>query len=360
LRARLPDLGVEALLVTCRPNVLYLSNHGGSAGIVLLTGIGIHLLVDARYSEAVRQRQASTAACPTLQVHTVPASYDQAVVERLRDLGLRTVGVEADDMSLAQHAALKRALGDEVEIRSTDGVIEAERCVKDAYEQERLRESAERLTEVAQAAFAAVRPGVTEREVAGAIEAAIRQAGYEQPAFETIVGSGPNGALPHHSAGSRRLELADLVVLDFGAVLDGYCSDLTRTVAVGEVSTRAEQVYAAVLEAQQAAIEAVRPGVAASAVDEAARRVLRNRGLDEAFSHSTGHGLGLEVHELPRIAQVRGRTIPDAILQSGMVFTVEPGAYLPGWGGVRIEDDVLVTDKGCEVLTSVTRELLTL
>ena len=150
------------------------------------------------------------------------------------------------------------------------------------------------------------------------------------------------------------------MVLDFGAVLDGYCSDLTRTVAVGEVSTRAEDVYTAVRDAHQAAIDTVRPGVAASVVDEAARQVLRNRGLGEAFSHSTGHGLGLEVHELPRIAKAREGTTPDAILQSGMVFTVEPGAYLPGWGGVRIEDDVLVTDKGCEVLTSVTRELLTL
>ncbi len=212
---------------------------------------------------------------------------------------------------------------------------------------------------VVDAAVSAVRPGLTERVVAVAIEAAMRDAGYERLAFDTIVASGPNAALPHHRAGDRVLSTGDLVVLDFGGVLDGYCCDLTRTVSIGAPSPRARQVYDAVLDAQQAAIAAVKPGVETSAVDLAARSLLEARGLGAAFGHGTGHGLGLDVHEEPRVAKPR----PDApalTLESGMVFTVEPGAYLPGWGGVRIEDDVLVTDTGCEVLTSAPRDLLAL
>jgi Xaa-Pro aminopeptidase len=192
--------------------------------------------------------------------------------------------------------------------------------------------------------------------VAGVIEAALRRAGYERPAFDSIVASGPNAALPHHRAGERKLAEGDLVVLDFGGVLDGYCSDLTRTVSVGTPSSDALRVHAAVLAAQRAAIDAVRPGVLASLVDAAARQVLDAKGLGEAFGHGTGHGLGLDVHEDPRVARATADN-PSAPLEAGMVLTVEPGAYLPGWGGVRIEDDVLVTPTGCETLTSVPREL---
>jgi Xaa-Pro aminopeptidase len=187
----------------------------------------------------------------------------------------------------------------------------------------------------------------------------MREAGYERMAFDTIVASGPHSAMPHYRAGTRRLAPGDLLVLDFGGVLDGYCCDLTRTASIGPPSPEARRVYDAVLDAQRAAIAAVRPGVAASAVDAAARDVLRARGLGDAFGHGTGHGLGLDVHEEPRVGRERADA-PAVILAPGMVFTIEPGAYLPGFGGVRIEDDVLVTDTGCEVLTTVPRELLTL
>jgi Xaa-Pro aminopeptidase len=229
--------------------------------------------------------------------------------------------------------------------------------IKDAAEIATLREAARRLEPVAEAAFGAVRAGVTERHVAAAIESAMRQAGYERPSFDAIVASGPNSALPHYRAGDRILTDGDLLVLDFGGVLDGYCSDLTRTVAIGRPSADSRRLYDAVSAAQQAAIAAVRPGADASAVDAAARDVLTSLGLGDAFGHGTGHGLGLDVHEEPRI----GRPRPDAAsvtLTPGMVFTIEPGAYLPGFGGVRIEDDVLVTDTGCDVLTTVRRDLL--
>jgi Xaa-Pro aminopeptidase len=172
------------------------------------------------------------------------------------------------------------------------------------------------------------------------------------------VASGPNGAFPHYRAGDRVLERGDLVVLDFGGVLGGYCSDVTRTVAVGTPDPEARRVHAADLEAQQAAIAAVRPGVQASSIDAAARTVLEHHGLGAAFGHGTGHGLGLDVHELPRISRPRP-DVPPVTLVPGMVFTIEPGAYLAGWGGVRIEDDVLVTNAGCDVLTTSRRDLLT-
>jgi Xaa-Pro aminopeptidase len=187
----------------------------------------------------------------------------------------------------------------------------------------------------------------------------MREAGYERTAFDTIVASGPHSAMPHYRAGSRTLAPGDLVVLDFGGVLDGYCCDLTRTVSIGEPSPASRRLYDSVRDAHTAALAAVRPGIDASAVDAAARNVLIDRGLGDAFGHGTGHGLGLDVHEEPRVGKPRA-DLPPVTLSAGMVFTIEPGAYLPGFGGVRIEDDVLVTESGCEVLTRVPRELLSL
>jgi Xaa-Pro aminopeptidase len=237
-------------------------------------------------------------------------------------------------------------------------LVEARRAVKDDFEVGCLRRAAAGLSPVAAAAFDAVEPGVEERQVAGVIEAAIRAAGYERAAFDTIVASGPNAALPHHRAGARRLASGDLVVLDFGGVLDGYCSDITRTVSVGPAGGDAQRLFEAVSAAQSAAVAAVRARVDASVVDRAARAVLEQAGLGEAFGHGTGHGLGLEVHEDPRLARTQtGVTPPPRPLEAGMVVTIEPGAYLPGFGGVRIEDDVLVTAGGCELLTTVPRDL---
>jgi Xaa-Pro aminopeptidase len=320
----------------------------------------MHLLIDFRYREAVRMLQASPSACPSLRTWDVPGSYDEALLDCLGQLGLSNIGFEASHLTVSRHDWLMRtASARELSLgfRPTSGIVEKARAVKDDAEIDALREAARRLTPVAQAAFSMVRPGVSERAVAARIENAMREAGYERAAFDTIVASGPNGALPHHRAGDRKFETGDLVVLDFGGVLDGYCSDLTRTVAVAPPSAEAQRVFAAVREAQQAAIEAVRPGVATTDVDRAARRVLETHGLGEAFGHGTGHGLGLDVHEEPRVTRPRADVAPVP-LEPGMVFTIEPGAYLPGWGGVRIEDDVLVTEHGCDVLTSVSYALI--
>jgi len=361
VRETLDSLGLDALIVTDLINIRYLSNHVGSAGVLVLTGEAVHLLIDFRYDTAVRDLQRSPAACPGLRTWSVPGSYDEALAGCLVELGAASAGFEATHLSVARHEWLIRTLAArqaEITLRSTENVVEQARVIKDETEIATLREAAARLAPVVDAALAAVQEGVVERVVAGVIEAALRDAGFERPAFDTIVASGPNSALPHYRAGNRVLAQGDLVVLDFGGVLDGYCSDLTRTVAVGTPDAEARRVHAAVLEAQQAAIAAVRPGVHASSIDAVARTILEHHGLGEAFGHGTGHGLGLDVHEQPRITRPRP-DIPPVPLAPGMVFTIEPGAYLAGWGGVRIEDDVLVTDAGCDVLTPGRRDLLT-
>jgi len=361
LRAALRQRGAAALLVSTPNNIRYLTNHAGSSGALVVTADTMHLLVDFRYEEAVRQLQETAAACPSLQMWPVPASYDEAVVACVLEVGLNDVAFEGQHVSVARFDWLRRAFearGATVALSPTQGLVEAGRAIKDAAEVALLREAGRRLGGVVEAAFGAIAAGRTEREVAGTIEAALRAAGYERTAFDTIVASGPHSALPHHRAGGRQLGRGELVVLDFGGVLDGYCCDLTRTVAVGDPGPERRRIHDAVREAQQAAIEAIRPGIMTSAVDAAARDVLVRHDLGEAFGHGTGHGLGLDVHEEPRLTRPRA-DVPPVPLEPGMVFTIEPGAYVPGLGGVRIEDDILVTDTGYEVLTSAPRELLT-
>jgi Xaa-Pro aminopeptidase len=360
LRASLAASALDALVVTHPANQRYLTSHAGSAGVVVVTPDAVDLLVDARYQEAVRARQDGPHACPGLRLRHVAGSYDDALADCLGSLAGGAVAFEARHVTVAAHEGWCRRLGAFAgRLRPTERVVETLRAVKDGFELDCLTRAAAGLSPVAAAAFAAVRPGVAERDVAGVIETALREAGFERPSFETIVASGPNSALPHHRAGDRKLQRGDLVVLDFGGVLDGYCSDLTRTVSVGPPAEDVRRFYAVVLAAQQAAIGAVGPGVETSAVDRAARAVLEQAGLGEAFGHGTGHGLGLEVHEEPRLSRtMSGATPPPNPLQPGMVVTIEPGAYLPGWGGVRIEDDVVVTSQGCDVLTSVSRDLL--
>ena len=363
IRNRLAALGLDGLVVTNPTNIRYLSNHAGSAGTLVVTHSEVHLLIDFRYEESVRSVQASDAACPGLRTWPVPASYDEALIDMLSGLTMPAkLGIEAAHLTVARKEWLERtstSRGLALTWTSTERVVEQPRLVKDASEIATLRDAAARLTGVAESAFRSIRSGVTEREVAGSIEMAMRAAGYERLAFDTIVASGPNAALPHYRAGTRILTPGDLVVLDFGGVLDGYCSDLTRTVSVGAPTPDALRLHAAVRDAQRAAMEAVKPGVPATSVDGAARGLLESRGLGEAFGHGTGHGLGLDIHEEPRVGPPRSHSA-SVQLEPGMVFTIEPGAYLPGMGGVRIEDDVLVTGDGCEVLTSVPRELLAL
>ena len=351
--------GIDALVVTHLPNLQYLTGFVGSAGVGVILEDACLLLVDFRYATAAGELARTLDGL--LRVETLDRSYDEAIVECLAREAAGRIGIEAAYLPVSRFNAISAGLAAKGPLPSrsdaraavlvpTERIVERARLIKDAVEIAALREGARRLAAVARQVPPMVRAGRTEREIAGDIELAIRDAGFSRLAFDTIVASGPNSALPHARPTGRAVQSGDATVLDFGGVYDGYCVDLTRTVQLGTASAALLDLYGAVAEAQQAALAAVRPGVASSRVDAAAREVLERHGLGDAFGHGTGHGLGLEIHEEPRIARPMPR-LPDIVLEPGMVFTIEPGAYVPGVGGVRIEDDVLVTETGCEVLT---------
>jgi len=353
--------GLDALVVTSPANILYLTNFTGSSATVVLTGDRLDFITDFRYLTGLADTRGTAHECPGLDLVTVDGSYDGTLAGVLTSRRATRIGFEAAHLSVSRYnwlAATLRATGP-AELVPTDNLVEGLRVCKDDYEIATLREAARRLSQVAVTLMAAVRRGRTERDLALAIDCRIRQAGFDRSAFDTIVASGPNAALPHARPGGRTITEGDLVVLDFGGVYDSYCVDLTRTVSVGTASRRAREIYDAVREAHDRAIAAVGPGRSRFDIDAAARDTLAGHGLGEVFGHGTGHGLGIEVHEDPRIARRRPDVdTEDEAVAARMVFTIEPGAYLPGWGGVRIEDDVLVTDTGVEVLTDVMTELI--
>jgi Xaa-Pro aminopeptidase len=268
--------------------------------------------------------------------------------------GLR-LGYEKNRVSVASLERLRSAVGDARRVRwkGVEGIVEGFRAVKDAAELDALRASAKLGSRLFEEVLPLVRPGIRELELAAAMEYRMKLAGAEGPAFETIVAFGERSALPHARPTERRLGKNELVLLDWGAILRGYCSDLSRTVFVGRAPAEVRRRYRAVLEAQQAALGCIRPGSTGQQVDAQARGLLRGARLARYFTHSTGHGLGLEIHEEPRLARGQNQQ-----LVAGNVVTVEPGIYLEGVGGIRIEDDVLVTTRGPEVLTSAPREFL--
>ena len=354
--------GLDALVITSLPNILYLTNFTGSAAIVVLTRERLHFITDFRYVTVITEAQRTAIACPDLELTVVEGSYDAALAA-LIDTTPGSIGVESPHLTVSRYDWLLKTLasagGAPRRLELTEGMVERARVRKDAGEIAVLREAARMLSAAARDVLSSVRRGQRERDVALAIDWSVRKVGFERSAFDTIVASGPNAALPHAHPGERILSEGDLVVLDFGGVYASYCVDLTRTVSVGPPSDRAREVYGAVLDARNHAIAAARPSASRFDIDAAARDTLARYGLAEAFGHGTGHGLGLEVHEDPRITRRRpGVDSRDEPVEPGMVFTIEPGAYLPGWGGVRIEDDVLITEDGVEVLTDVTTELL--
>jgi Xaa-Pro aminopeptidase len=267
------------------------------------------------------------------------------------------IGIEADHITVAEKKRLVKLLPSSIRLRNTSALVERARMVKDKEELGLIRTAVQLGATLLDRAIEVLKPGVKESEVAAEMEYAARRAGAEAMSFPTIIASGARSALPHGRATEQAVRPKGFVVCDFGVILAGYCSDQTRTVWVGSPSgtkgKEAQSAYEAVREAQEAAITAVRPGVRAGEVDEAARKVLRRAGLGRYFTHSTGHGVGLEIHESPRIAAGQ-----EEVLQAGMVITIEPGIYFPGKWGVRIEDMVAVNESGCEVLTPTGKSFL--
>jgi Xaa-Pro aminopeptidase len=354
LRAESLDL----LLVTSLPNVAYLTGLFASAGAAILSHDRVTLIVDGRYTAAARAREHELDRLDVIEVAS-GAGFDDALSAALRTFENGRAGFEASHMTVRQHRDLLtrlQAADAKIEMSPTDGLVEKRRAVKDAWELQTLREAAHRLSDAAKCIIPKALAGQRERQVAAAIDAELRRVGFDKPAFDTIVAAGPNSAMPHYRAGDRQLSTGDFVILDFGGLLNGYAVDMTRTITVGAAGPRQRRLLEQVVAAQTAAFDAIKAGRLATDVDDAARKTLDREGLGGAFSHGTGHGLGLEVHERPRVTKYRP-DLPPEPLQAGMVFTLEPGVYIDGWGGVRIEDDVVVTSGGAEWLTDVPRIL---
>jgi Xaa-Pro aminopeptidase len=341
----LAERKLDGLLVAFSPNLRYLTGFTGSNGSLLVLDDKSILFTDPRY-----QIQAAQEVTCRLKIAKGPLVAEVAAA--IARLGLKRIGYEPARMTCDAYESLKSRLPMQASLEPAKGWIEELRMVKSPAEIALIRRSVETNSRAFERAAARVRPGMTEQDLAAELEYRMRCLGAERPAFETIVAAAGRSALPHAQPTAARLKPRDLVLVDMGAQQDGYSSDMTRMLFLGAPTAKVKRVYRAVLEAQLAAIAAVRAGASTAAVDRAARRVLNGYGLDRAFVHSTGHGLGLEIHEPPRLGKRdKGR------LQAGMAITIEPGVYLEGFGGIRIEDTVVVTENGCEILTPTSKEL---
>lgn len=334
------------LVVTHLPNVRYLCGFTGSAG-VLVVGPKPIFFTDGRYAE----QAAAEVVGARIVIAKGPALI--AAANQAAKIRKGNIGIESEYLSVSAGDAVAEALPKGVKLKMTRGLIEALRMVKEQAEIDLIQDAVDLGCDLLPAAFQAIRPGVPEVRVAAEIEYAGRRAGAEGMSFETIVASGRRSALPHGVASNTPIPAKGFVVLDFGVILHGYCSDMTRTVHVGAASQEERDLYRAVLDAQMSAIAACLPGSKLADVDAAARNVLKHSKLDKYFTHSTGHGVGLEIHEPPRVAQGQ-----KEVLRPGMVITIEPGIYLAGKCGIRIEDMVAITESGYELLTSAKKELI--
>ncbi len=341
----------EGLFIFRPTNLRYLSGFTGGDSYGLITETKAFLVTDSRYTEQASRE------CPHFEVVRWRDPFPPlgaTVASLAKREGLHRIAFEADCLTYSLYREISEALGDLPFVPATEGV-EALRYVKDDEEIAAIGKAAR----IADGAFAAllpkIVPGVTERDLERELAYEMACLGAEDRAFDFIVASGPNSSMPHAVPSDRRLERGDLITFDFGARYDGYRSDMTRTVVLGRATARQKEIYRIVLEAQLAGIGAIRSGVAARDVDRAARQVIASAGLGEAFSHGLGHGVGLDIHEEPFMSARCDRT-----LQKGCVVTVEPGVYLTGWGGVRIEDTLLVRDEGVDILTETPKELLEL
>lgn len=333
-------LNADAFLVSSLVNVRYLSGFTGSNGLLLISGNNDFLFTDSRYIEQGREQTCD-------QITVSLTSGFSAIEEVSRLYSLTNVAFESDHLTYSEFTGMEKLLNPRVNLISSKGVVEKIRSIKDNDEVDLIRRAASLADDAVTLAIQESKPGKSEFEIAWVIEKFLRENGADGVAFDTIVATGANSAKPHHRAGSTIIKAGDPLVIDMGALLNGYRSDITRTILVEGEDEKFRCVYEVVLEAQITAIEAARQGVIAKDLDLVAREVIANHGFGQNFSHGLGHGVGLNVHEMPMVVPSS-----DHILEEGMIFTVEPGIYLPGWGGVRIEDMVLLEEAEVSLLTN--------
>ena len=346
LRELFSGEGIDAFLVTSPENRFYLTGFTGSSGSVFITEKEIFLITDFRYDEQAKKQ------CPHCSIVMARDGLPEALRELAEKLNTKKLGCEGEIITYQQYTSLEEILAAR-EIKPLCGFMDNLRAVKDQGEIECIARAVELTDRAFSHILPLIREGVTECYLSLELEFFMRKNGAEGIAFPFIVASGQRSSLPHGTATEKIICCGDLVTMDFGASLAGYNSDMTRTVVVGKADDKQKEIYLIVLEAQMAGIRAVKPGVAASEVDRAARSVIEGYGYGESFGHSTGHGLGLKIHENPRLSEK-----DSTELRPGMVVTVEPGIYLPGWGGVRIEDSVLVESHGARVLSTTEKDRL--
>jgi Xaa-Pro aminopeptidase len=342
---------LDALIVTHLPNVRYLCGFTGSAAILAISSREAFFFTDGRYTEQSREE---------VKAAKITIAKGKSAQAGLTDWfntarALRRIGIEAAHLSVSERDGLAKFVPPGAKLVKAPPIVERMRMIKDPIEVKLIRNACHLGVKLFDRLRKVVRPGVRESQAAGEIEYEARKLGAEQMAFSTIIAGGPRAALPHGRASSAKLPARGLVVCDFGVILAGYCSDMTRTLHMGRPGAEARRAYEAVQDAQQAAVDAVKPGATVGEVDGAARKLLYNRRLGKYFTHSTGHGVGLEIHEAPRVAAGQ-----NELLRPGMVITIEPGVYLPGKFGVRIEDTVVVTENGCEILTPCSKEMISI
>jgi Xaa-Pro aminopeptidase len=341
-------LGIDALLVASQENRFYLSGFSGSSGYLVIGQDYAHLLTDFRYTEQ------ATDQAPGFKVIQHGSPYVKTLQEVLKKAKVRRLGFEKAHLTYARYEELRDKLAP-VELVPTEDLVEKLRAVKDAGEIKAIRTAVQVADRAFEALLKTLQVGQTEKEVAAELEYQMRKLGATAASFSTIAAAGPRSSLPHAEPTDRKIDFGDFLTLDFGAVVGGYCSDCTRTVVFGRVTKKQREVYDVVLEAQRAALEAARPGLKGKELDAVARQVITEAGFGPNFGHGLGHGVGLAVHEGPSAGQTH-----EDILKAGHVITIEPGIYLPGWGGVRIEDMGVITRTGFDDFTAAPKELITL
>jgi Xaa-Pro aminopeptidase len=346
LQAELKEAKLDALLINTPENRRYMTGFTGTAGTVLVSQEEAILITDFRYTQQAKKQS------PDYRVVEFKDSKLDKINKLLTELKVESLGFEATYENYNTYLNFKEKL--DVELKPTESLVKKLRMIKNVDEIEKIKKA----VEIADDAFTMIRDflkvGVVERDVALELELFMKRAGASDNAFKFIVASGERSALPHGVASEKKIEAGDFVTMDFGCVYDGYHSDMTRTVVVGaKPSVKQQEIYEIVLKAQLESIKAIKAGITGKEVDQVARDIITEAGFGDYFGHGLGHAVGLEIHEGPRLSP-KG----DTVLEAGMVVTVEPGIYLPDWGGVRIEDIVVVTEDGCEILTDSTKELL--
>lgn len=349
LQKTLSNENLEVLLVTFLPHVRYLSGYSGTNGLILISPHHSIFLTDFRYQEQVKQ-QVKDSKVVIVQRDLYSGLPDLPILKTTRI----KMGFESEHLSCKVYRRLKDLLPDCILV-PIEKVVESFTLIKDQNEVEKIQKAAEITDLVFSEILNLIKPGVVELDLAAEIEYRMKGFGSSTPYYETIVASGKRAALPHGVASNKKIQKGDFVTMDFGAVMDGYTADLTRTVVVGKANKKQKDVYNAVLKAQRQAILKVKPRIKACDLDKIARDIIKKAGYGKYFGHGLGHGIGLQIHDNPAINPTN-----QLLLESGMVITIEPGIYIPNWGGVRIEDDVVITQKGYEVLTTSERNIIEL